>query len=851
MTTVASEPLPAVFEPGAGHPPPSNLGGKAMGLLRIAEVGLPTPPWFAVLAGSVDADGSIAESTRLEIAAACRRLEDLGAERFAVRSSAQEEDAPGRSFAGQYRTSLAVQGVAGVLDAIVTSVGWSERGGADAYRVAHGDAPARSTPTVLVQEFVQPVTAGVAFSRDPLTGADEVVITATRLPEGSLSVGEATGDEYRVAPDGHVALRPADAGPATSRVLADDQARRLAGVARLLERRVGGPQDVEWLYGGNGELRVLQTRPITALPTARPPRDEIRLWDNANIVESFPDLTLPLTFSVAEGVYAAVYRRACLALGVPRAVVEREADVFDQMLGLLQGRVYYNLGSWYRVLGLLPGFRLTSGFLEAMMGTRRPGSAPAERSLPVAARAARWWEIARMTLRLSYRLLRIRRDVDRFQVRVGALLERNRRGTPRAGASAGALLAEFDAFRDAALRRWSVPIMNDLFLMLAHGALRRAAERWLGQDAQGLVTGLLVSSAVASARPGEELLRIAAAIRVRDDWRDVMLSTPPELLRARLAGDPSVAAVATLIDGYLARWGERAPRELQLERASYAEDPTPLFQALRVLVDDPPDRQEDDAATNAAEVRRRLRAGRFGAVRLAVFTRLLRATRRHIRWREELRLLRGRVFGVGRRIFRRLGEVLHDQGVLERADDVHYLTLDELRGLMQGTSELGDPRSLVRLRRERYAAYAALPRLPSRFETRWPVADPLDIEPVVPVGVAARGLAAWHGIGASRGRVEAACLVVHDPGRTELLPGRIIVARSTDPGWVPILVGAAGLLVEQGSLLSHSAIVARELGIPTVVGLTGLVDAVRSGDLLALDGSTGEVVVVARSESAP
>jgi pyruvate,water dikinase len=157
----------------------------------------------------------------------------------------------------------------------------------------------------------------------------------------------------------------------------------------------------------------------------------------------------------------------------------------------------------------------------------------------------------------------------------------------------------------------------------------------------------------------------------------------------------------------------------------------------------------------------------------------------------------------------------------------------------------------VRLRRERYAHYASQPRLPSRFETRGPVADPLVVESVVPVGTPARDVATWRGIGASRGRVEAACLVVDDPGRADLLPGRIIVARSTDPGWVPILVGAAGLLVEQGSLLSHSAIVARELGIPTVVGLAGLVDAVRSGDILALDGSTGEVAVVARSESAP
>lgn len=863
MTTAIREKRLAIFEPEVGgdrwavgrpaqRPPvwPADVGGKAAGLLRIADAGLATPPWFAVLPGSVGAHGSMSDAVRAEIDAACRRLEDLGAESFAIRSSALDEDGSGRSFAGQYWTSLDVRGLESVLEAIAASVAWAERGGADAYRTAHRDAPGRRATAVIVQQFERPVTAGVAFGRDPLTGADEVVITATRLPEASLSVGESTGDEYRVLADERVLVRPAGDDPGTLRVLSDKQARALAGAARLLEQRLGEPQDIEWLYAGTGELRILQTRPITALPGVGVADGPVRLWDNANIVESFPELTLPLTFSVAAGVYAVVYRRACLSLGVPRAVVERESAVFDQMLGLLQGRVYYDLASWYRVLALLPGFRLTAGFLEAMMGARQPGSGASERSVPVAARAARWWEIARMTLRLSYRLIRIRRDIDRFQASVGYLLARHW-ATPRPGAPAEALLADFVAVRDGALRRWNVPIMNDLFLMLANGALRRSAARWLGEDAQGLVTSLLVSGGVASARPGDDLLGIAAAIRERAAWRSAVLSTPPELLLARLAGEPGLAGASVLIDGYLARWGERAPRELQLERQSYSDDPMPLIRALRVLVSDPPERQADASIPAAAEVERRLRAGRLGGLRLAAFTRLLRATRRHIRWREELRLLRGQVFGVGRRIFRRLGEVLHERGVLERAEDVHYLTLDELEGLVRGTGVPGVLRSLVRLRRERYEDYASRPRLPSRFETRGTLTDPLAIEPLAPLGAPARGVAAWRGIGAARGRVKAPCLVVEDPARSELLPGRIVVARTTDPGWVPILVGVAGLLVEQGSLLSHSAIIARELGIPTVVGLAGLVDQVRTGEVLELDGSTGEVTLVARAEGAP
>jgi phosphohistidine swiveling domain-containing protein len=579
----------------------------------------------------------------------------------------------------------------------------------------------------------------------------------------------------------------------------------------------------------------------SAAPAAQ---QQIRLWDNANIVESFPDLTLPLTFSVAVGVYAVVYRGMCLALGVPRRKVEREAPVFEQMLGLLQGRVYYNLTSWYRVLSLLPGFRLTAGFLESMMGTAQPDARDSDRSAPVPAAPARAWEVARMTLRLSHRLLRSGSDAAHFHRSIGRLLESHRE-FPAPGASPEELLDEFERFRAEALRDWSTPILNDLFLMLAHGALRRLADRWLGADARSVVNALLVQGSVASAAPGRELARMAAEVRRHEGWSSVVLGTPPHAIEARLGAEPGLAGLARLIDGYLQAWGDRAPRELQLERSSYRDDPLPLLRALRSLVENPPTAGGRADRRTARRVARRLLAHPVGPARVAVFWILLQATRRHIRRREEMRLARGQVFAVGRRIFRRLGEVLTQERVLDRPGDVHYLTVDELRGLTRGTAVLGDPRALVRLRRAQYDDYASRPQLPSRFETRGLITDPLDFEIPPSATEAARGTRTWRGIGAARGRARGPCLVVDDPSEVVPAPGHVIAARTTDPGWVPVLVGAAGLLVEHGSLLSHSAIVARELGIPTVVGLPGLLDVVRTGEIVELDGSTGDVRVQA------
>jgi pyruvate,water dikinase len=198
---------------------------------------------------------------------------------------------------------------------------------------------------------------------------------------------------------------------------------------RSLEARPGAPQDGEAAIGGDGAVAVLQSHPVKGLPTV-PAEPTVILWDNANIVESFPELTLPLTFSVATELYASVYRGTCRTLGVPAATIEREAGIFGAMLGLLQGRVYYNLNSWYRVLSLLPGFRLTAGFLEAMMGARRPGAGPDERAVLTVAGAARRIELARMTVRLAWRWFRFEADARRFRKWMAALMASHRPPSP-------------------------------------------------------------------------------------------------------------------------------------------------------------------------------------------------------------------------------------------------------------------------------------------------------------------------------------------------------------------------------------------------------------------------------------
>ncbi len=205
-----------------------------------------------------------------------------------------------------------------------------------------------------------------------------------------------------------------------------------------------------------------------------------------------------------------------------------------------------------------------------------------------------------------------------------------------------------------------------------------------------------------------------------------------------------------------------------------------------------------------------------------------------------MRLARTRLFGLVRRIFRRLGDDLVAEGRLEDPSDVFYLSIDELADVLEGASVTSDLRDLVRLRRAEYARFAEHGAAVPARDPRHPRTD-------------ARGGALGRddpdpsrlrGIPSAPGRAEGQAALVLDPRGTGVPPGRILVAKSTDPGWIFLMATAAGLVTERGSLLSHTAIIGRELGIPTVVGVEGATTQIEDGAVIAMDGSTGEVRIV-------
>jgi pyruvate,water dikinase len=832
-----------------------TLGGKAGALGSLRRSGVSIPPWFVVAP-----DAAAIDDWECAVATAVRRLVPNG-EPVAVRSSAAGEDGVEHSYAGQLESYLFV--APADVPARVRDL-WrsAESARVTAYRVERGIAGS-SVPAVLVQRMVDAEKSGVAFSADPVTGRRGRCVVAAVFGLGTALVSGADDADsvvveragtiierktamkrvaHRRAPDGDVIEHDLSPEDSARPVLSDEEARAVAALARRAALHFGAPQDIEWAIEDD-ELYLLQSRPITSLAALGDPDGVPALWDNSNIAESYGGVTTPLTYSFARYVYEEVYRQFLEIVGVPASTIEANGDALRRMIGLVRGRVYYNLYSWYRALALLPGFRLNRRFMEQMMGVREGLPDALANELSSSSTGARWRDalgVARMGWRLSSANMSIERSVREFHARLERALADE--GIPLSEMRPDEIVAHYRRLERELLRNWDAPLLNDFFAMIHFGALRKVVTKWCDDPAGTLQNDLVAGDgAIVSAEPARrirEMGRIAAS-----DAGAIDALTSGNIDRA-LAAVRRNPALADRYDSYLAKFGDRCLDELKLETETLDDDPSLLLDAIGRAAASPVGSPASERADFRGDAERRaLAALRWRPVRRWIFRRVLSQARGRVRDRENLRFERTRVFGRVRRIFLELGKHFAALGLLDSPRDVFYLEVNEALGAVEGTATSINLRALVEARRSEFARYSATDAPPDRFVTRGMVhqgtqweqqAAPL-AAPSSESGDQRSGTGCYPGI--VRGPVR----VVRDPREAELRPGEILVAERTDPGWVMLFPAAAALLVERGSLLSHSAIVARELGIPAVVSIPGLTQWLKTGDVVEMNGAAGTV----------
>ena len=526
-------------------------------------------------------------------------------------------------------------------------------------------------------------------------------------------------------------------------------------------------------------------------------------------------------------------------LCVPAKSIRYHQPALDRLLAQVDGRVYYDLLNWYRVLALLPGFAQNRQYMELMMGLRRPlpdeflaqASLPAEGKRRLFATIRLRAQQSIIGVNLLWRGLGLARRIRRFEDRLDdALAEAGGEDS----AKFDELVVAYRRLEDQLLDRWDAPLINDLWCMIAFGLSRSLLVRWAGDAGARLHNEILIGQGdIVSAEPVR---------RIRCMGR--MIADDVELIDRLAEGDGRAIqrnpALVHAVAGYLDRFGDRCTEELKLESTPLQENPAPLLKAVAAAACRAGSAEPKRTDGNA-ELRRIFATN---PVRRWVARLLLNWAARRVRDRENLRFQRTRVFGRVRRLFRAMGRSLADGGKITSPDDVFCLTVDEVLGASDLIASGANLKQLVAERRAEGQRHRDTddpperlfvdPRRPSVWRDAY-----RDLEEGYAEDASEGRSRA--GLGCSAGVVQGVARVIEKPDRDAVAAGEILVARSTDPGWIALFSNAAGIVVERGSLLSHSAIVARELGIPCVVALAGALDWISDGEPIEVDGGSGRV----------
>jgi rifampicin phosphotransferase len=865
------------------------VGGKAGNLGEMIRAGLPVPPGFCVTteayrrvaaSAAIDFDALVSSDrvslTRLAAAARdslvavpipadiARAVSEAyarigGDVAVAVRSSATAEDLPFASFAGQQDTYLHVIGKDAVTDAVRRCWAslWTDR--AVVYRASNGIDPRSVRLAVVVQRMVAAEIAGVLFTANPLSGRrrQAVIDASPGLGEAVVSgavnpdhfvvdtdrraiLERRLGDkrfEVRPRPGGgtkHVEARPR----AHQACLSDDQVLALAALGDRVERHYGTPQDTEWAIDGLGRLWLTQARPITTLfpipqhPQAPRTLGDFRVYFCFSLAQGLERPITPMGLATFRLLSAGAARLTSFRVDDPltgsHVYAEGGQRVFVDLTGLLRGRVGRELVP--RVLDVMEARSAVT--LRTLLDDPRLS---VTRRFPFGAlcRALRIFISYGVPLRVLEAL--VRPEAARARAtRIGSRLASRLQLAESASAS-----ARLD-FAERVLGREIIQLVPRLLPVAAAGlGVLGLAGKLLGDDAEpgDLQTVLRGLPHNVTTEMDLALWGLADAIR-KDEAaaRAFREHAAAELAERYHAGALPHPAQRGLTE-FLSKYGHRAVAEIDIGMPRWSDDPAHVLGVLAnyLRLEDTELAPDMVFARGAREAEAMIdtlvgRARRRSRVRASLVRFALGRSRRLSGLREVPKYYFVLALAAVRRELAAVGAEMASRGIVENAGDVFFLELAEARAALPG----GDLRRLVDERRQTYET-----ELRRRHVPRVLLSDGTEPEALTLAATPTEGVLV--GTPASAGDVAGPARIVLDPVGAHLEPGEILIAPSTDPGWTPLFLTAGGLVMEMGGANSHGAVVAREYGIPAVVGVPGATQRIRTGQRVRVDGTAGLV----------
>ncbi len=763
---------------------------------------------------------------------------------LAVRSSAGLEDSAAASFAGIHESFLNVRDLDNIVHAIKACYAsvWTSR--AVAYRRKMNIADNQAAPAVVIMEMVEPSASGIAFSCDPGTGREDLMVINANFGLGeSVVMGAVEPDEYRVATRTALLLAKKigrkqartvakkDGGtelvfsaPNSGQVLSDEKIHELALLTlRVMDQLGTGEQhqDIEWVFDGR-DFILVQARPVTALPRYTYPelRSQPDIWSNANSRDVLPMVASTLSWST--------YRHELnLMMSIPTKIMGYRMLEGLQRVRLFNGRLYMNLSlmQWE----YFDGAAMLPREINEIIGGHQPEiSVQGEgryRGIKGMRRIKHILQLVRATMKAkreaSASFQRLRQASDRF------------RSIDTKGLKDKELLAVLDELNSVIESSYPVYMMLTGLAGQPVSLLKKMLVRYFPANrAHSLINGLMAGQdGITSAEQGYKLLALAEIARTDPDARRFLTSQPFE--PQSWTGLPDLSPFRKGFADFLDEFGHRAIYESELMNPCWREDPSYLLNSIRNTLD-----TAGLAAIRARQKQVSMQAGQEIRAKLPLLRRLqvdylIKQAVQGAQLREMARSVLNLNLEPMRLLINELGLRFAGKKIILEQSDIYHCTWNEVRSILKG---YWNGTGLQLAVEERKIAQEQNRKL-----------HPPDIiigdVPRQAEHVADIAGEALTGLGVAAGKAEGPVrIVLHPDEGTRLKHKDVLIAPSTDPGWTPLFLRASAIAMETGGYLSHGAIVAREYGIPAVVNIPGLLNILKDGDRIAVDGDEGKLV---------
>jgi len=538
--------------------------------------------------------------------------------------------------------------------------------------------------------------------------------------------------------------------------------------------------------------------------------DEIVVWDNSNIAESYSGIVLPLTCSFAKHIYNKVYMDVALTSNINPKKIQTYSNIFNNLLGFFYGRFYYNMTNWYKMLTLFPGYKRNKKNLDMMISAKSQSDLDKEHKKNV----SKWDEISYYN-HIFFRILKFEKNLRRFKNEVSKSINRLK----DTGLNSLTLVEQWNVFNQyekELLHKWSLTVDNDFLAMTWFGAYKKYAYKYGLKDSD-IVASITQMKNIISAEQVSILRKISILFNQKGNLVKLAKQEKYKECYNKIKKDK---VLNKQITNYLNKYGGRFANELKLETPDLDSDPRYIVQLLLLY---------KNQAELTYEEPRKIELPFF---KQTLLNYLSKKSKHYLRNREELRLLRSQAFAVTRKLFTSIGKNLANKKIIQEYSDIFYLNLDEIKDFVK------KPKKLIKTINERkieYEKYSNIELDNVLVSKKGEIPKPKNKKKVEHSKII-------QGQGCSSGIINGKVTVM----KNFKLPKNkidIAVVSHTDPGWTPLFGLVKGLIVEHGGLLSHAAIISRELGLPCIIGVKDATKILKNNQFVEINGDTGVIKI--------